>query len=184
MKEQQSALRLRKKHGDGARPQATAADGRRILNAQSLRSAVMAGLITIIVFSFVWILVTDRFGTVFPWATVLLGYLLGQAIQRTGRGVEWQFPALAAVMALLGSIGANIVLAASGRAEQMGTSTMFVLQSLSTYTLPDFFRETWNMGDTFFALMAAALAAFYAQRRLTREQYFAIRLWREENEGE
>ena len=143
----------------------------------------MAGLITIIVFSVLWVMVTDLFGAVFPWATVLLGYLLGFAIQRAGRGVEWQFPALAAVLAFAGSIGANVVLAASVRAEQMGASTMYVLQSLSTYTLPDFFRETWNMGDTFFALLGAALAAFYAQRRLNRDQYFALRLWREENEG-
>ncbi len=182
MSAEQSPLRLRKKHGDGSRPHTTAADGERIVNAQSVRAAVMAGLITIIFFSVGWVVVTNWFGAVFPWATVLLGAMLGFALRFAGRGVEWQYAALAAGLTIIGCVVANVVLAASVRAEQDGVSTMQLLQSLSTYTLPDFFRETWNMGDTFFALLAAGIAAFFAQRRLTRDQYYALRLWREEQE--
>jgi hypothetical protein len=35
--------------------------------------------------------------------------------------------------------------------------------------------------DMVFALFAAGLAAFYANRRLTRAQYLAIRTWEESN---
>ena len=181
--QQQSPLRLRRKHGDGSRSSLTAADGQRIANAQSLRAATTAGLITIIVFCVLWIMVSELFNTVFPWATVLLGFLLGFAVRRAGRGVEWYFPALAAALTIAGSVVANVVLAASVRAEQDGVSTLQIMQSFSSYTLPDFFSVVWNIGDTFFAVLAAGVAAFYSQRRLSRDEYYALRLWREEQDS-
>ena len=47
-------LRLKKKHGEGQRPEAGAADGARLVRAQSLRNAVVAGLIVLIAFCLLW----------------------------------------------------------------------------------------------------------------------------------
>jgi hypothetical protein len=43
-----------------------------------------------------------------------------------------------------------------------------------------FFEEVWNVADGFFAVVAAALAAFLAPRKLSRSERFALRLWQEE----
>ena len=175
-----SVLRLRKRHGTGAGVAATAADGGRLVNAQSFRNAVVSGLIAIIVFSLFWVTLSALFDKVFPWFTVVLGIFLGFAIRLTGRGLDWRFPALAAGLALAGSLLANVIVAASVTAEAEGTATLHVLQSVTTMTWPVFFNEVLTVADGFFAVVAAGLAAFYANRKLTRKQYYALRQWREE----
>ena len=176
-------LRLRKKHGDGSGLDVTAADGARLVRAQSFRNAVVAGLIALIVFCVLWVSVSALTNRVFPWMTVVLGAMLGLAIRSAGRGVGWAFPVLAAVMALLGSIIGNIVLAASTTAESYGMGTVEILRSVTSMTWPVFFEEVWNVGDGFFAVVAAGVAAFLANRRLSRAQFYALRRWREESDG-
>tara|TARA_R110002096_G_scaffold57426_2_gene145605 strand:- start:16459 stop:17034 length:576 start_codon:yes stop_codon:yes gene_type:complete len=178
-----SVLRLRKKHGRGERPNTTSADGARLVRAQSLRNAIVAGLIGIIVFSLFWMTLTSLLDKVLPWFTVVLGILLGYAIRVAGRGLDWRFPALAAAMTLVGALIGNIVVAASVTADEFGIGTLQVLQSVTSMTWPVFIDERLNIADAFFAVVAAGFAAFYANRRLTRSQYYALRLWGEENDG-
>ncbi len=70
-------LRLRRKHGDGKGIDATAADGARLVHAQSIRNAIVAGLIVFVMFCVMWIAVTAMTNRVFPWMTVVLGGMLG-----------------------------------------------------------------------------------------------------------
>ncbi len=179
-----SPLRLRKKHGEGRRPDVTADDGARLVRAQSLRNAVTSSLITIILFSVLWITLATLSGRVFPWMTVVLGGALGMAIRHAGRGVDWRFPVLAAIMAVVGSIISNVVVAASVTAGEFGTGTLHVLRAVTTMTWPVYFDEVWNIGDTFFAALSAGLAAFLAPRKLTRQQFYALRQWREEQQDD
>lgn len=176
-------LRLRKKHGTGAKRDVTAADGQRLVDVQSVRNAIVAGLITIIIFSLFWMTLTEATNRFFPWLTVVLGFLVGQFTRLAGRGLDWRFPLIASVMTLAGSLIANIVVAASVTAEGFDTGTLHILQAVTSMTWPVFFDEVLSVADAFFAVFAAALAAFYANRRLTRNQYMALRLWREQQNG-
>jgi hypothetical protein len=176
-------LRLRKRHGEGHRPEATAADGERLVRAQSVRNAIVASLIVLIIFCVLWIALSAMTNRVFPWMTVLLGVLLGLAIRYTGRGVDWRFPVLAAVMALMGSMASNIVLAAATTGESFGMSTLETLQAVTTTTWEVFFERVWNAAHGFYAVVAAGLAAFLANRRLTRAQFYALRKWRDQSDG-
>ena len=173
-------LRLRKKHGEGRGIDATPADGARLVRAQSFRSAVTASLIVLVLFCIAWIVLTSALDRVFPWMTVVLGYLVGMVIRITGRGVDWRFPVLAALVTLAGSIISNVVLAASTTASEFGTGTLAILQAVTGMTWPVFFAEVWTVADGFFAVLAAGFAAFLAPRRLSRRQRYALRLWRDE----
>ncbi len=184
MSDTPSPLRLRKKHGSGARKDVTSADGGRLVRAQSFRNAFVASFIALIVFSVFWLAITELTNRVFPWATVVLGFLIGHSIRLAGRGIDWRFPALAAVMALFGSLATNVVLAASVTAEGMGVGTLQLLQAVTSMTWPVFFDEVLTIADFFFAVFGAGLAAFYANRRLTRNEYLALRLWREEQKSD
>lgn len=175
-------LRLRKKHGEGRGLEATAEDGERLEKAQSLRAATVAGLITIIAFCFIWISLSSLSGRVFPWMTVVLGWAVGMVVRRAGRGVDWRFPALAACLAIAGSVIGNVVLAASTTASELGTGTLDVLGAVTSMTWPVFFDEVWNIADGFFAVVAAGFAAFYANRRLTRAEFYSLRQWREQSD--
>ena len=176
-------LRLRRKHGEGRRPDVTAEDGARLARAQSLRTAVTAGLITFILFCIGWAALSAALNRVFPWMTVVYGVVIGLVIRHAGRGIDWRFPVLAAVLAVAGSILGNIVLAASTTATDFGTGTLNILQAITSMTLPVFFEEVWSIADGFFTAVAAGFAAFLAPRRLTREQRFAVRMWREGSDG-
>ena len=182
-KANQLPLRLRKKHGSGQRRDITAADGERLVHAQSIRNAVVGGLIAIIVFCLLWVALSSLLNRVFPWMTVLLGAMIGFAIQRAGRGVDWRFPVLAAVLALPGALLANIVFAASYTAETFDTDTLHILRSVTSMTWPVFFDEVLTVADAFYAVLGASVAAFLANRRLSRSQYYALRLWRAESDG-
>ena len=179
----QQALRLRKKHGSGERRDVTTQDGALLIQAQSFRNGLVAGILAIIVFSLFWIALSALLNRVFPWMTVVLGAMLGFTVQRAGRGVDWRFPVLAAVLTLAGALLANIIVAAAYTAETFGTGTLEILKSVTSMTWPVFFDEVLTAADAFYAVLAAGLAAFYANRRLTRTQYYALRLWRAKSDG-
>ena len=178
-----NVLRLRKKHGRGAPRPATAADGARLVADQSLTGGVIAGVVAIVVFCLFWVMLTALLDRVFPWLVILHGAMVGFAMQRAGRGVGWRHPVLAAAMTILGALIANIVLAAATTADIFGTGTLHVIRAVTSMTWPIFFEEVMTAADAFYAVFAAALAAFLANRRLTRSQYFALRLWRAESDG-
>jgi len=175
-------LRLRRKHGDGRKVDVTADDGARLVRAQSFRNAVVAGLIVLVVFCSLWVSLSALTNRVFPWMTVVLGAMLGIAIRRAGRGLDWRFPVLAAAMAIVGSVMSNVVLAASTTATDYGTGTLHILQAVTSMTWPVFFDEVWNVADGFYAVVAGALAAFFANRRLTRSEFYTLRLLREDSD--
>jgi hypothetical protein len=175
-------LRLRKKHLPKVSREPTQDDARRLLAAQSVRNAIMASLITIIVFSIVWAMLSTLIGSIYPWMTLLLGILLGLAVRRAGFGLDWRFPVIAAVFAAAGALIGNIIVAAAFTAPQLGTDTLTVLRNLTVLTWPVFFDEVMTPADLVFAFFAAGLAAFYANRRLTRAQYLAIRTWDEKHD--
>ncbi len=160
--------------------QAAGIDVRQLLREQSLRNAIYASLIAIIVFSILWVMVTRLTDRVFPWMTVVLGVLLGLAVRRAGRGLDWRFPLLAAAMTVLGALVGNVVVAASGTAEEFGTTTLHVLRAVTSMTWPVFFDEVVSVADAVYAAFSAGVAAFFANRRLTRAEYYALRTWREE----
>jgi len=180
--EKTDVLRLRKKHLPKVSKEPTPEDGRRILTAQSVRNAVVASLITIILFSVVWAMLSTLIGKIFPWMTLVLGILIGLAVRRVGLGLDWRFPMVAAVFAAVGSLVGNIVVAAAFTAPELGTSTLNVLRSLTALTWPVFFDEVMTPADLVFGLFAAGLAAFYANRRLSRAQYLAVRNWEESSD--
>ena len=176
-------LRLRKKHLPKVSKEPTPEDAKRLLDAQSVRNAIMASVITIILFSIVWAMLSTLIGSIYPWMTMLLGILIGLAVRRAGFGLDWRFPVMAALFAAAGALVSNIVVAAAFTAPQLGTDTLTVLRNLTALTWPVFFDEVMTPADLVFALFAAGLAAFYANRRLTRAQYLAVRTWEEKNDG-
>lgn len=180
--ENNDLLRLRQKHAPADNSGVSALDGRRILAAQSPRSAIVAALITITIFSIFWAAVSELVGRVWPWMTILLGVALGLSIRRAGKGIDWRFPLLAAILALFGALMANIFVSAVIQANEMDIGTFQVLRSVTILTWRDFFSEVMTPADLVFGLFAAAIAAFYASPKLSRQEFLALRLWQQEQE--
>jgi hypothetical protein len=140
----------------------------------------MAALIVIVVFSVIWVLLSTALDRVFPWMTVVQGLIIGFAVRRAGQGLDWRFPVIAAVAAVAGALAGNVIVAASFTAAEFGTGTLTVLRAATSFTWPVFFDEVMTAADAIYALAAAAIAAYYANRRLTRDQYASYRAWQEQ----
>lgn len=177
-------LRLRKKHAPGRHERPVASDGERLVRAQSLRQAIMAGMIAIVLFAVIWSMLTATVGRIFPWMTMLLGALIGLAVRRAGQGLDWRFPVTAAVLAFVGSVFAKLVIAAGTTAAEFDVSTIAVLGAVTTMTWPVFFAEAMTPADWAFAIFAAGIAALLAGRRLNRRDYQALRIWQEKEDSE
>ena len=100
--ETESVLRLRKRHSPGKHAKPTIEDGAKLVRAQSVRQAVTASLIVIILFAILWSMLSGAFGEIYPWMTLLLGILVGLAVRRAGLGLDWRFPTIAAVFTMIG----------------------------------------------------------------------------------
>ena len=172
-------LRLPKRHA-GKTAETVPADGARLVREQSLSHALYAGLIVVILFSVLWAMGSTLSNRIFPWMTLVLGVLVGLAVRRAGKGLDWRFPVLAGAITLFGSLISNIVVAAAFTAEALETSPLMVLRAVTSMTWPVFFGEALSSADAVYALFAAAIAAFYANRRLSRSQFHALRTWQQE----
>ena len=169
-----SVFRLPKRHA-GASTNSGPELGRQLVKEQSLLNALYAGLIIIIVFSAVWAMASTLINRILPWMTVILGILVGLGVRRAGRGLDWRFPVLAAALAAFGALLSNVVVAAAFTAAALDTSTLHILRAVTAMTWPVFFAEAMSTADAIYGLLAAALAAFYANRRLTRAEFHALR---------
>jgi len=169
-----SVFRLPKRH-KGAVAHSGPELGGQLMDQQSLPNALYAGLIIIIVFSALWATASTLLDRILPWMTLILGILVGLGVRRAGRGLDWRFPALAAALAVSGSLISNIVVAAAFTAAALDTTTLHILRAVTSMTWPVFFSEVLSTADVIFGLSAGALAAFYANRRLTRAEFHALR---------
>lgn len=170
------ALRLQKIHEPDPEPPPDLAIGQRLWDAQSLKNAWLAGIVAIVVYTVLWAMVSLLLNRVFPWATLVLGFLLGFAVRRAGLGLSWPFPVTAAALALAGALVSNLIVSTVIVADELDTGVMDVLTTLGS-TMPAYADRVLQPTHMIFAVSAAAIAAFYSMRRLSRRQYLAFRLW-------
>jgi len=169
-----SVFRLPKRHV-GASTNSGPELGQQLIKQQSLSNALYAGLIIIIVFSVLWAMASTLMNRILPWMTLILGMLVGLGVRCAGRGLDWRYPILAAVLTAVGALLSNVVVAAAFTASALDTSTLHVLRAVTSMTWPVFFDEALSVVDAVYGLFAAGLAAFYANRRLTRAEFHALR---------
>ena len=168
-------LHLPKRHTPASRTAASAEDGALLRAAQSPWYALLAGLAVVVAFSALWAAASLAIGRIFPWMTLLLGFLVGWTVRLAGRGVDWRFPMLAAVLAGAGAIMANIIVAAAFTAGEYETDIFTVLGAVTMMTWPVYFSEALSSVDVAFALIASVVAAYYANRPLSRAEFQALR---------
>lgn len=168
-------LRLQKKHSGiqehtGPRPDATA-----ILAQQSVWRAVAGGIVVILGLGWMWAIVSVQIGRIFPWFTVVIGAVIGLAVRRYGRGLDWRFPAIAAILAWTGAYVENLMIGIIETGRYIEAAPIRVFAGLSRDTIENFFANTVTPVDHVYALCAAGVASFFSKRRLNRREVLAIR---------
>lgn len=168
-------MRLRQKHLKKLIGQAPPADADSLLRAQSVRRATIAAVGSVIVVNLLWLWLATQTGKFFPWIGIVQGIVVGLAVQRAGRGLDWRFPAIAAIAAALGHFSGGFLVALSTTEIELQANAMRILSGLTVMTWQTYFDEVISPVDYIYAFSAAAVAAFYAMRRLQRQEEFALR---------
>ena len=96
--------------------------------------------------------------------------------------LRWRFPLLAGALAAGGALAGNVLIAANTTAAEFGTGLWHIIGNVTPMTWPVFFAEAMTGADYVYAAAAAGIAAYYANRRLSRRQFFALRSWQERQE--
>lgn len=177
MQSPESVLRLKKKHAPGM---SADVDVQALIDAQSAGRAAGGAAIAAVVLSIIWVysaVVLDQFAT---WFSVIEGFFIGRAVQHFGQGIDWRFPVLAAiatvVTAWLGSFAAALL----NTSREFYTPAMQLLSEVNWHTINTFTTGTFGIQGTIYAVIGAAIAAFFANRRLNRNEAIALRRYREE----
>lgn len=174
MKQQESIYRLRQKHAPrDADRQPT--DALRLLGDQSIRSALMGGCLAAAILIFLWVAAGLLFDQFFPWFSLLIGFFVGRAVQHFGRGIDWRFPVIAALLTIIAAFLGSFLCALFLTAREFETGVFALLGDVSWHTLATFASREFGIVGSIYALMAASIAAFFAQRRLSRDEAIALR---------
>ena len=168
-------FRLKQKHSREATDKLPPADGRRLLTEQSVFRGFAWSIVVGLLLCWLWAILSVTSGRVFPWFSVLNGAVIGIAMQRFGKGLDWRFPVMAAVIAGLAAYTGNLIISIFETGRYIEAAPLRVLGGLSADTMENFFRITINPIDHIYAFCACGVAAFFANRRLKRHEVFGIR---------
>lgn len=177
-------FRLNQKHSKNLYQPRQQVDGKAVVAAQSLLAAGLAALGAVVILNSVWMMSAELLGRVFPWFVIIQSILIGLAVRRFGRGLDWRFPVVAAIAAAIGAYSGNFLLAADVSADEFGTDPLHIVTHMSEWTLGVYFEEVVSPIDHIYAIYSAAIAAFLARRRLTRAQVYAVRTLHQEGTGD
>lgn len=168
-------FRLKQKHTQKLQNRLPPADGRQLLAEQSAGRALLGGLGAALVLCWGWALLSMTTSRVFPWMTILIGALIGLAVQRFGRGLDWRFPVIAVVISGGAAYAGNLMIGVMETGRYIEAETFRVIGGLSLDTMRNFFRNTINPIDHIYAFCACGVAAFFANRRLQRHEVLGLR---------
>lgn len=168
-------FRLNQKHSKKTLGKPAPANASALLGAQSARRALIGAVGSVVVLNIVWVWTSAITGKFFPWFGVLQGLLVGMVVQRMGRGLDWKFPAIAGVVAGLGSLAGGFMVALSTTEVELQASAISILRGLTFMTWEIYFDEMVTPVDYIYAFCAAVVAVFFSRRRLSRQEEFALR---------
>ena len=154
-------------------------DPQRLVDAQSVKGALLAAIATTLVLSSFWVFFANVTGRVFPWFSIVQGIFIGLAVRRFGRGLDWRFPLIAGITAWIGAFFGNLLVAVPATTSALDASWWEVIRGLTWWSIRTFFDEVITAVDYIYAFCAAAVAVFHAKRRLNRHEVFALRTRRQ-----
>jgi len=155
--------------------QSPPADGRALLAAQDFSRGLVAAAVAAVAGIALWVWAGMLFDRYFPWVSMLQGMLIGLSMRRFGRGVEPRFPVAAALVAAAAAVLGSFVNALFLTGREFGTGVLALVDEISWYTVTTFLERDFGVVGLIYMFFAAALAAFYANRRLRRGEAAALR---------
>lgn len=180
MRRPETILRLRQKHAPGPR-QKEPVDALALIDHQSPKHALLGALLASVILMAIWVYSAMLFDRFFPWFSVVQGFFIGRAVRHFGRGVDWRFAAMAAVIAVMAAFLGSFMSALFLTSREFDTGALTLVAEISWHTVSTFATREFGIVGTIYAGMAAAIAAFVANRKLGRHEAVALRKYLEKD---
>ena len=168
-------FRLKQKHTQDQRKRLPPADGRRLLAEQSVPRGILGGASVALLLCWGWAQFAMATNRVFPWFSIPIGALIGLAVQRFGRGLDWRFPVIAVIIAGVAAYAGNLMIGVLETGRYIDADAVSVIRGLSGETMRNFFHNTIGPIDHIYAFSACGVSAFFANRRLKRHEVLGLR---------
>lgn len=167
----ENLLRLGKKYSPD---KARAVDVPALIAGQSVRGAALGATLAASVLIAVWVYGCLMFDSFYPWFSVVMGFFIGRAVRHFGQGLDWRFPLLAAVAAVIAAFLGSFIAALFLTGREFDTPALSLVGEISWHTIRTFATREFGTVGTIYAGMAAALAAVFANRKLDRYEAVAL----------
>lgn len=181
MNEIKSILRLRKKHAADPERSVAKVNVQALLDEQSMSRATLGVLLALIILNAMWVYFSLLFDRYYPWGSIVQGFMIGCAVRHFGNGIHWRFPLLAATFAFGGALTGSFVVSLNLTAREFSASALSLVSEVSWYTIETFMTRDFGRVGLIYAITAAVLAAFFANRRLDRYEEVALQKGRAAN---
>ncbi|MEC9415144.1 MAG: hypothetical protein VYC67_00960 [Pseudomonadota bacterium] len=157
--------------------------GRTLHYEQSVLRGVLGAFVALIIVNVFWVSISMFFDRFFPWISILQGILIGQAFRKYGLGLDWYVPLLAALVAILASITGSFLSALNLTGREFNTGAIALIDEISWHTIKTFLINEFGVVGIIYGIFAGILAAYYAKRRLTRDQSIVFRKYKESKQS-
>lgn len=174
-------LRSRKKRAAQSLAPPAGVAARDFIDGQAPGAALVASIAIAVLLNVIWLWLADLTGSFYHWFSLLQGPLIGLSVRRAGRGVDWRFPALAAVVTFVAAFSGNFLVSLSTTSAVLEVGPLQVLRGLTLWTWQTWYAEVLGATDFIYALFAACVAAFYSRRPLQRQEILALRSMQQES---
>ena len=176
MQNTESVLRLRKRHEPG---KSADVDVPALYAEQSIRGAIGGAAGAAVILTVMWVYATVVSGQFFPWFSVIEGILIGRAVRHFGNGIVWHFPAVAAAVAVCAAYVGSFFAALLNASLGSSALALRLVTEIRWHTIVTFTTDTFGAVGMVYAISGAIVAAFFAGRRLTRNEAVALRRYKE-----
>ncbi len=138
--------------------------------AQNMQAAVLAGLAAALVGAAAWAVVTVATQYQIGWMAVGVGFLVGFAVRRAGKGVEPKFGYVGAGLALLGCLAGNLFSTVGFAAAETHVGFFTLLGKLDPSTIVELLKATFSPIDLLFYGIAVYEGYRFSFQTLTKEE--------------
>jgi hypothetical protein len=122
--------------------------------SHSLPMALLAGCVAAAAGASVWAVITVVTGLKIGWVAVGIGFLVGYAVRKFGKGSEPMFQMLGAVLSLLGCLAGNLLMVCLFASRQQDIPLLTILTRLQPSVIVDLMVRTFTPMDLVFYAIA------------------------------
>lgn len=137
---------------------------------QNFRAGMIAGLAAAFIGAIIWAVLTVAIGYQIGWMAVGVGFLVGIAVRKFGKGVEKKFGFLGAFLSLVGCLAGNLFAIVAMAANQLNIPISVLAVFLNLEIISSLLVETFEVIDLLFYGIAVYEGYRFSFRTISEEE--------------